>query len=273
MLPGCSAVKLGYNNAPEISYWWLDGYLDFNSAQSLKVRADLSAIQTWHRQHELPAYVSTLEKLQRLAPANVNPAPLCEVYTDIKPRFQALVDQTEPTVAALALTMPAEQIDHLKRQLEKRSDKWRGEWIDGTPAERSARRVKQLVDWAELLYGRLEEPQLALLRTSVTTSVFDASVSYKESQRRHQDALNVLRQLQPGQPGVARAKAEIHALLSRAIDSPDAAYRSYMANLTQENCKTLAQLHNSTTPAQRVKALETLKDYETDARALMTNGR
>ena len=273
MLPGCSAVKLGYNNAPEIGYWWLDGYLDFNPAQSLKLRADLSALQAWHRQHELPAYVSTLEKLQRLTPANVSPAQLCEVYTEVKPRFQALIDQTEPTVVALSLTMPPEQIDYLKHQLEKRSDKWRAEWMDGTPAERSGRRVKQLVDWAELLYGRLEEPQLALLRASVSSSVFDASVSYKESQRRHQDALNTLRQLQPGLPGVARAKAEVHALLSRAVDSPDAAYRSYMANLTQENCKTLAQLHNSTTPAQRVKVFETLKDYEADARALMVTGR
>jgi len=70
-LPGCSAVKLGYNNAPEITYWWLDSYLDFGDSQPAKVRGDLIAMQAWHRQTELPAWVSTLETMQGLAPGNV----------------------------------------------------------------------------------------------------------------------------------------------------------------------------------------------------------
>ena len=33
-LGGCSAVKLSYQNAPELTYWWLDSYLDLNDTQS-----------------------------------------------------------------------------------------------------------------------------------------------------------------------------------------------------------------------------------------------
>jgi len=273
VLPGCSAVKLGYSNAPEITYWWLDSYLDFNSAQTTQVRADLNTLQAWHRQNELPAYVTILGKLQRLAANNVTPAQLCEVYTDVMPRYQKLVYELAPTIVAVAPTLQADQIDHLARQLEKRSVKWREEWVDGTLDERNARRVKQWVDRVELIYGRLDEPQLAVLRAGVTASVFDAAITYKESQRRHQDALQTLRQLQPGMPGVARAKTEVHDLLSRAMNAPDPATRSYIEKIAQENCATLAKLHNSATPAQRLKVLETLKDYEADARTLMATGR
>jgi hypothetical protein len=39
--------------------------------------------------------------------------------------------------------------------------------------------------------------------------------------------------------------------------------------LTQENCEGFAKLHNSTTPAQRQRFVETLKGYENDLRILM----
>jgi hypothetical protein len=41
-----------------------------------------------------------------------------------------------------------------------------------------------------------------------------------------------------------------------------------MDKLTHDSCATLAELHNSTTPAQRHKAVETLQRYEQDFRAL-----
>ena len=42
-LVGCSAVKLAYNNLPEFGYWWLDSYVDFNGAQSPRVKEQLAA--------------------------------------------------------------------------------------------------------------------------------------------------------------------------------------------------------------------------------------
>ena len=36
-LSGCSALRLGYNTAPELAYWWIDGYADFDDAQAPQV--------------------------------------------------------------------------------------------------------------------------------------------------------------------------------------------------------------------------------------------
>ncbi|MFM8901356.1 MAG: hypothetical protein ACKOF9_15630 [Burkholderiales bacterium] len=41
LLAACSAARLGYGQGPTLAYWWLDGYVDFNEAQSLRVREDL----------------------------------------------------------------------------------------------------------------------------------------------------------------------------------------------------------------------------------------
>ncbi len=272
-LSGCSTVKLAYNNAPEFSYWWLDGYLDFNEPQSLKVRADLATLLAWHRQSELPAYVSTLEKLQRMVPAQVTPEQVCALYAELKPRFQTLLDQAAPAIISLAPTLGPEQLEHLARKFDKRNLKWREEWQDGSPAERSARRLKQLVERGEMLYVRLDEPQLAVLRASAAASAFDASLTYREAVRRQQDALQTLHILQTGSLTEMRAKTEVRALIDRAMNSPHAAYRNYREKMTQASCQAFAMLHNSTTPAQRLKVMETLQDYETDVRILMTQAR
>lgn len=273
VMAGCSAVKLSYNNAVELSHWRLNSYLDFNDTQSLRVRADLALLLAWHRSSELPLYIGTLERLQRMASSSVTPEQVCDLLTDFKSRFQVILDQTEPTIVALAPTLKAEQLDHLARKFDKRNQKWRSEWLAGSLAERSARRVKQLVERAEMLYGRLEEPQLAVLRTSVAASGFDAAFNDRETLRRQQDALQTLRALQSGTLTELRARAEVHALLGRVMNSPDTAYQNYWGKMTRENCKAFSALHNSSTPAQRRKAIGTLRDYETDAQALLAPRR
>lgn len=273
LLSGCSTLKLGYNNAPELSYWWLDSFLDFNDPQSTQVRVELAALQAWHRQSELPRYVSILQNLQRLAPATVTPSQLCEAYGELKPRLQAFLDQVEPGIAALAPSLSPEQLLHLQRKLDKRSEKWRAEWLTVTLDERNARRVKQLVDRAEMLYGNLEEPQKALLRERVTALPFEAELRERESQRRHRDVLQTLRQIQGSTPSGTSARIALHAWLARAANSPDSAYRKQQDMATQATCQTLAALHNSTTSAQRLVALKTLQSYEADAASLLAAGR
>jgi len=57
-------------------------------------------------------------------------------------------------------------------------------------------------------------------------------------------------------------------LLDRTLKAPAADYRRYMEQLTNESCAAMAALHNSSTPQQRTRLLDTLKGYEGDARAL-----
>ena len=38
-LTGCSALRLGYNNGPQLAWWWLDGYVDFSTEQTPAAKA------------------------------------------------------------------------------------------------------------------------------------------------------------------------------------------------------------------------------------------
>lgn len=270
-LVGCSAVQLSYQNAPELTYWWLDSYLDINDAQSAKLRQSLTRLHAWHRQQELPVYLATLNKLQKTVGADSAPEQVCALYADLRARLLPVFDQLEPIAAALAPGLDNSQLDHLARQLDKRHKKWRHDWLSLSPEQRHAKRVEQLTERAEMFYGRLEEQQLTVLRAGLRATPLDVTLIARESTRRQQDLLQTLRQLQGDKPGSANAKAALRKGFERWLDSPDPAYHDYAQQTTQALCKTFAALHNASTAAQRAHFVQTLQDYRDDVRALMAS--
>ena len=267
-LSGCSAVRLGYNNGPTLAYWWLDSYFDFDGEQSLRIRNDLQAVQDWHRKAEVPLLAQKLKELQTMAPKPVTTEEVCAIVGDLQTRLQVTLERVTPSIAAIAPNLQNAQLEHISQEFERRDRKWRGEWIDGTPGERSQRRVKQITERAESFYGTLEPAQLTVLRDHIARSSFDGPRQFQEMQRRHQDAMQVLRKIRAGDIAPNQAGAEIRGLLERTLKAPAPAYRRYLAQLTTEGCAALANLHNSSTPEQRTRLAQSLKGYEDDARAL-----
>jgi len=269
LLVGCSVARLGYGQLPNLSYWWVDSYLDLNDAQSPPLRADLQALHNWHRSQELPQLARDLANLQAQAAQDTTPAQVCQVAERFKSRLEAVLTQAEPGFARIALSLKDEQLQHLKHQLDKREQKWRDDWLKDPPAEQQTRRLERLVERSETFYGPLTEAQISLLRAGVSATPFDTKAAEMEMLRRHQDMLQTLQALAGSSQTPALAQANIQALLARTLQSPNPSYRAQIGQLVQANCNTFAQLHNSTTPEQRQKLATKLKSYEDDARALM----
>lgn len=272
LLQACSAVKVAYNQAPELGYWFMDGYLDFNGAQSLRVKAGLGELQAWHRQSQLPAYVETLQKLQQQLRGDLSTAAACSIYEDVRRKLLAVSDRAEPTVLALAPTLEPAQLTHMEGRFAKSNAEYREKFLEGTAAQKRAVRLKQAISRAEMLYGSLDDKQLAVLGQRIDQSLFDPALNYAERLRRQKDALQTLRTLtapQASPVSTDRVRVAMRSLFERSLNSPNPAYRDYFDRLTQDNCRTVAELHNSTTPAQRARAIETLANYEQDLRALM----
>ncbi len=273
LLQACSAVRLAYNQAPDLAYWYLDSYANFNSAQSLQVKEELVKLHTWHRQTQLPAYVDTLQKVQKLLPGDVTGSTACSVVDDIRRKLVAVSDQAEPAVGALADTLRAVQLTQMERKFDKNNAAYREDYVDATAKDSYAKRYKQALNRAEMLYGRLDDKQLALITRQVEQSRFNAALSYAERLRRQQDTLQNLRAMMANpSPGEPTRKA-VRALLERSINSPNMAYRDYLEALTQDGCKNFAELHNSTSPEQRRKAVQTLNNYEQDLKVLSAQNK
>ena len=271
LLSACSAVKLVYNQAPDLTYWWLDGYFDFNDQQTPKVRDELTKLFAWHRSSELPKTADLLAQAALLAPGDITAGQACRFYEQGRALVDNVTNQALPALAALAPTITPDQIDHLKRKYAKNAEEFKRDFVNASAANRETRRLKQSVDRSEMLYGKLEDAQIAVIKQMLADSSFSAQASIQERERRQRELLDLLTSLSAAKASPASSEHALRVYFQRVWDSPDPAYRTYVQRMTAQACQSFASIHASTTPAQRANAVKVLKGYEADLRALAAN--
>ena len=271
MLAACSVVRLGYGQAPDLAYWWIDSYIDLNEAQTPRLRKELDELAQWHRSRELPEVVLLLQKARQMAPGPISPAHACALVEDGRMRFNAVTARSEGLVLWLAPSLSPAQIEHLTRQLAKSNKEWEADWLRGTAADQLRHRVKQATRRFEMLYGDLDEAQIQLLRTELASSSFDARLWRAERLRRQEDMLATLRRVSAGNLPPEAIREAMQALLERLTTPPGAAGKAYADTMLRENCALFSRIHNSTTASQRARAVQTLRGYEEDFRTLSAN--
>lgn len=268
LLSACSAIKLGYNTLPELAYFWLDGYADFNDSQETQVRQELVRLHAWHRREELPRIAELLQRIEVLAPGEITPQQACAVVADFQAGLARVAEVAEPATAALAATLSAQQLRHLDRKFRRANTKFREESVDPPLEKRQEKRYEQMLERIEMIYGRLDDPQRAILRQGVAQSTYDPARILADRQRRQQELLQVLRRAHHGNLPEAEVRSQLRAWLDRAQHSPDPDYRAWQEGLVQEGCRIFAAVHRATTPAQREQAVRRLRAYQRDLRDL-----
>ena len=266
---GCSALRLGYSQAPDLAYWWLDGYADFNGAQTPKVRDALDQWFAWHRRTQLPDYANLLARAKAEMAVDTSAARVCEWQGELIKRAHVAWDRAAPAVAEVVLTVTPQQIQHLEKRQAKSNADFRDDYLQADPRKRADEAVKRTVDRLETLYGKLNEGQRTYLAEALARSPFDADAWYGERLRRQQAMVAMLQQANGDGTSREQAMAALNLQVEQFEHSPRDAYRRYSERLNEFNCSLAASLHNSTTPAQRKHAAQKLAGWEGDARALV----
>jgi hypothetical protein len=267
-LAGCSALRLGYNNGPQLVWWYLDGYVDFSREQAPAAKQALERLFEWHRATQLPDYAALLSSAQLAVVENTTPAATCRWFARVRDLLEPTVDRALVQSADLLPGVGEAQFKHLAGRYSKSLDEMRAKYLQADPAERLAESVQRALERAEQLYGTMDEPQRRVIAASVAASPFDPQAWMAERQRRQRDVLQTLRRLVTERADADQRVAALRTLAERAERSPDPAYRAYQQKLTDYNCAFAAQLHNVTNAAQRQKARQRLKGWEEDVRSL-----
>lgn len=268
-LCGCSAIKLAYNNLPEFTYWWLDGYLDFDGAQTPRVKEQLAQLLAWHRKNELPKLVVLVRKAEQMAPNDVTPAQVCAFADEVRVRLLAVARQAAQPGAELALSLGDAQLQQLERKYAKNNAEYASDWLNRSPARQHEKRYDEFLERNEDFYGALDASQRRLLRQLTDRSIFDPQRVDAERRQRQQESLVLLRRFSNSATPASEVRAAIDAYAQHVADPPAGAWRDHQQTLLQEGCDNVAALHNVTRPDQRDKAVRRLRAYEQDLRDLM----
>lgn len=267
-LSACSAVKLGYANLPVLAFWWLDGYADFSDEQEPRVRDVIAELHAWHRQNELPRVAELLGRIEQLAPGEIPAPQACAIVTEVQARLQATAARAEPAAAALAATLTPRQLRHIARKFRSNNERFQRDWLDLTPGDQQEKRFQQTLERIETFYGRLDEPQRAVLRQRLATTVWDPKKMLAQWQRRQRELLGIFERVRSRGVTAAEGAALLRTWSDRLETPADLAYRAYQDALLQEGCATFAAVHQSTTPEQREHAVRRLRAWRRDLRDL-----
>lgn len=265
----CSALKFSYNNAPDLLYWWLDGYVDFSAKQKILIKQELSQLQQWHRQNELPKYTEIVQHVSSVMQNDIKPQQVCEVFDTAKIRIEQLNLQITPIVQTISHDLSAKQLAHISNKFADQNEKWQDKWMDPNLEKREKKRLQDVVDRAESFYGPLNQEQKDLLLASIRTSSFKPEISYQRRLKNQQKLLSILRSVQQGDQTNTQANLEIQNFMHQMTEPDDREYSIYINQLTLESCQTIASLHNTTTPKQRKTLQENLKGYLNDLHILI----
>lgn len=259
----CSLVKTAYNNAPALIAWRLDGYFDFSEAQKAKLKPALQELHAWHRKNELPRYVSLLNEISNDLSHDVSAQTACQRIESIKSSAQTLQIKFTPIIVDIAESLSDQQLQHFQQKLEKRNEEWKEEWWQETIEEQREVRLEKSRDFAEKIYGDLNEKQINILKQSIARNNSDPAMIYSEILRRDEDALNILKALRNPALSHEEKSQLVRAGFERMQNSPNPAYQAHIDKITQQACETIASLHASTNAKQRLHAQQWVEDYRT----------
>ena len=267
-LQGCSAIKLGYQQLPTLSYWWLDSTVSFSSAQTPAAKEAIDKLYQWHRREELAGYGEVLQRIGQLSTGPLQAEQVCSVSTDVQARLDVLMRQAVVQAAPVVLALGPRQLSHIARQWESKNEDWEKEWLQGDAQARLERRLDKAVNRFNSFYGELNPAQISLLKAQLAQSPWTAEWGRRDRQRRQQDLLSTLQRVAQSGMTPAQAEAQLWGVWQRWLAPTDAAQRNVLQSLSQRACENLAQLHNTTTPEQRVRVARRLRAYERDIQDL-----
>lgn len=272
VLAGCNTPRLAYNNAPQLTWWWIDSYFDLASDAAPRVKDAIEHWFQWHRRTQLQGYAGFLDGVAAQADGTVTPTQLCGWYEQLRQRLDPAFERAYDSAADLVPLLGPAQIAALEAKLAKSTAEFRKDYLQVDAAARRKASVKRAVERSENFYGRLNDAQRALLEAAVAASPFDPALALAERERRQKEVLAALRRWTTEKTDRAQVAAGIRALARSAESSPDPVYRQYAERVAEHGCRVSAELHNSTTPKQRAELRKLLREWGETLQSLAAQG-
>lgn len=267
LLWGCSAARLGYSNGEMLSYWWLNGYVDFDGDQKKWVKKEIAELFAWHRKTQLKNYVQFLKHAQKRiqGPGPVTEADLLMDYEDARKRLLLLADKALPQLAELTLSLDVEQIANIEEKFASNNEDYRKDYLRGDVDERQRFRFKKLLKHAEYWFGNLNSEQEKQLRMASDKRPLNNELELASRKQRQQALLAMLKKIHAEKPSheatMGMIRNYIHAAMDRFGNREHQAFYDAMRN---ESLRMVAGMINHATPEQKEHFQETSQQWIND---------
>ncbi|MEC7309550.1 DUF6279 family lipoprotein [Vibrio crassostreae] len=122
LFTGCG-TKFAYNNISWFAVSYIEDFVSLSNSQESELEARLDSLQAWHKETQLPLYISQLEVIQSITRPDMNSAFIFDQSEQIKNHIRSIVNKFAPDVYALSMQLsPKQDSEFLKNFREKQQD-------------------------------------------------------------------------------------------------------------------------------------------------------
>lgn len=269
LLAACSSLRLAYNNGDTLVYWWLDAYVDFDSAQKAEVKQDIDEFFRWHRKTQLQDYVQLLQKAQRQLRGNPSQADLMADYVDIRDRTEALLLRSAPDFAEMALSLKPEQLANIEKKFAKNNADFRKKNMKGDAQEQNKYRYKKSMEQFELWFGSFSNEQEDIIRRASDARPLDNALWLDERMRRQLKIMNLARKVMNEHPSKQVATQWAEDLIRSGFDRFGIPERkAFFDNYTESTVALVHTVVRIATPEQKAHAQKRMDGWIKDLNTL-----
>lgn len=274
LLAACSAVRLGYSHGETVAYWWLDGYVDFDSSQKPWVKQHINHLFAWHRQTQLGDYAQFLTHLQARLQHDVTPADISADADAIKKRMLTAIDKAMPELTDLALSLQPQQIARIEKKFAANNEKYRKEYLSDDLEKRQLARYKQVMTHAEYWFGDFSREQEEKIRAASDARPFDGDAVMAMRVRRQRELVSLLKRIQAEKPERAATTKMLREYVEASLAHfADAKAQAVSDAYTNGTIGLAAAVVNMATAKQKAFAMSRLKHWADDCREMATAAR
>ncbi len=261
---GACAVRVGYEFLDVALMWSLDDYIDFESTQRSDAKSVVKEFHQWHRLNALPEYAVHLDALADDLEGPVTVTTMRR-YTEFS--FQAWQELMQalalPSAKILADLTPAQIEGMIEIMVEKEEDD-RNDLKNEPISKIYHERYEFMTKAAQRLAGKLNNEQRTMARRWATSLKDNRqlSIESREAWRKRFYAIVT------ADSSVATMAEQLSRLYAEPYLFWNANYQQSMDYNRERTLKLVTDLANSMTDKQRTHAIDRLRGFAADFRAL-----
>ncbi len=265
LVAGCSALRLGYQQADALLAWRANDYFDLDPLQKREFNARLERLLIWHRYEQLPDYAVFLNAAIGKARHGLEHDDITWFVDGFKARHRVIVNHGIVDATAMLATLAPGQIVALQKKWDQDNRKFERENdLDGTADKRKRTRLKKTLsrinDWAGSLTWEQEQKIAALLDAIPLIE----HLRHADRIRRQQEFLQLLKLRANPQ----EFQPKLQAWLLNWERGRTSEYEQLSNEVYEKRIQFYLAVDGLLTPGQRQIVLHRLQGYADDCKAL-----
>ena len=193
LLPGCTLIRVTYNNAEPLVRYTAHDYFDLDEGQTGQFRKRLQQFHDWHRSTELPLYAGLLRAAVQRGAHAVSREDVTWAAQAVRERYAALITKAIGDAAPILATLTPAQIAELEKRLAKANAKYAKEYLTDDAEARHRAQFKRTLgrfsDWT----GGLSDQQEARIERFVKAHAKTTAMRFDNRARWQSEAVSLIR--------------------------------------------------------------------------------